>query len=63
MQERGQLIRSDLVREIRNLSGFLSEAMGYFGADLEVKGSDGIEQKNRVTLGEVLLQEDVSAPY
>ena len=48
MQERGHLIRTDLVREIQNISETLSEALGQFGNDFHVKGSDGIGRKTEL---------------
>ena len=48
MQERGRLIRTELVREIQNISKTLSEALGQFGNDFRVKGSDGIGRKTEL---------------
>ena len=48
MQERGQLIRQRLVEDIRGLHAPLSRALGPFGHDLLVEGSDGIGRKTEL---------------
>lgn len=48
MQERGQLIRRDLVNEFRALSTPLSHALGNFGDDFHVDASDGMGSKTEL---------------
>ena len=45
MQERGRLIRSELVSELRARSAMLSPHMGEYGGDFIVGASDGIGRK------------------
>lgn len=45
MQDRGRLIRRDLVESLRDLSTPLSAALAEFGDDLIVEASDGIGRK------------------
>ena len=48
MQERGRLIRNQLVGEIRELSVPLSRALGRFGRDFDVGASDGMGRKTEL---------------
>lgn len=48
MQERGQLIRQDLTRELRDHEDPLSRALGGFGHDFHVDASDGIGNKTEL---------------
>lgn len=48
MQERGLLIRKDLVREIYAIEEELAHALGFFGHDFFVEGSDGIGRKTEL---------------
>jgi hypothetical protein len=48
MKERGQLVRQTLVAEIRSIGAHLSAALGLFGEDLLVEGSDGIGNKTEL---------------
>ena len=48
MKERGWLIRQELVKSIRNLHEPLVSALGPFGPDLFVEGSDGIGRKTEL---------------
>ncbi|GAA6147751.1 DUF3578 domain-containing protein [Pseudooceanicola nitratireducens] len=48
MQERGRLVRQDLVRDIRALREPLARALGTFGRDFFVEGSDGIGRKTEL---------------
>lgn len=48
MQERGQLIRQKLPEELRALQGPLVSALGPFGHDFFVEGSDGIGRKTEL---------------
>ncbi|GAA6199605.1 DUF3578 domain-containing protein [Aquicoccus sp. SU-CL01552] len=48
MQERGRLVRQALVEEIRALHVPLSAALGDFGHDILVEGSDGIGRKTEL---------------
>ncbi|WOI35000.1 DUF3578 domain-containing protein [Tritonibacter scottomollicae] len=48
MQERGRLIRQKLVEEIRALRNPLTRALGPFGHDFHVEGSDGIGRKTEL---------------
>jgi len=48
MQERGELIRQTLAKEIRMLSDVLSKALGPFGHDFHVDASDGIGNKTEL---------------
>ncbi|MEO0568810.1 MAG: DUF3578 domain-containing protein [Pseudomonadota bacterium] len=48
MQERGRLIRHELVDEIRALNRPLVRALGTFGHDFFVEGSDGIGRKTEL---------------
>lgn len=48
MQERGRLVRQVLTKELRALSNSLSQALGKFGADFFVEGSDGIGRKTEL---------------
>jgi len=45
MQERGRLIRDDLVAEIRNRGELLRPAMNVYGEDFDISASDGIGRK------------------
>ncbi len=48
MQERGKLIRNVLATELRQLQPVLSAALGPYGADFHVDGSDGITNKTEL---------------
>lgn len=48
MQERGRLVRQVLADEIRSLHEPLSAALGAFGQDFYVEGSDGIGRKTEL---------------
>lgn len=48
MQERSRLIRQVLVEDIRLLREPLSSALGPFGKDFLVEGSDGIGRKTEL---------------
>ena len=48
MQERGRLIRTDLVREIGSLQNELSRSLGSYGHDFDVDASDGIGRKTEL---------------
>ena len=48
MQERGRLIRQVLVDEIKVLKESLARALGPYGADLLIEGSDGIGRKTEL---------------
>lgn len=48
MQERGRMVRRTLVEEIRGLQEPLSAALGPFGHDFFVEGSDGIGRKTEL---------------
>jgi hypothetical protein len=48
MQERGHLIRQVLVGELRSVQASLSTALGRFGHDLLIEGSDGIGRKTEL---------------
>lgn len=48
MQERGRLVRQALTKDIRALRVSLSAALGEFGHDLLVEGSDGIGRKTEL---------------
>ena len=48
MQERGRLVRRVLVEEIRALEVPLATALGRFGNDFHVEGSDGIGRKTEL---------------
>lgn len=48
MQERGRLVRRVLVEEIRGLKKPISAALGPFGHDFFVEGSDGIGRKTEL---------------
>lgn len=48
MQERGRLIRQELAEEIRALREPLARALGPFGHDFFVEGSDGIGRKTEL---------------
>jgi hypothetical protein len=47
MQERGRLIRRDVPDALRRHAAELRRALGDFGADFEVEGSDGIGRKTQ----------------
>ncbi|MFC6463297.1 MrcB family domain-containing protein, partial [Paracoccus aerius] len=48
MQERGRLVRQVLTEDIRALRVLLSAALGEFGHDILVEGSDGIGRKTEL---------------
>jgi hypothetical protein len=48
MQERGRLLREDLVSQLRALEEPLSAALGRFGGDFSVDASDGIGRKTEL---------------
>lgn len=48
MQERGRLIRQVLVGDLRSVQTMLSSALGRFGHDLLIEGSDGIGRKTEL---------------
>ncbi|MFY9240302.1 MAG: hypothetical protein WAO78_15770 [Roseovarius sp.] len=50
MQERGRLIRQVLVDEIKVLKESLARALGPYGADLLIEGSDGIGRKTELSV-------------
>ena len=51
MQERGRLVRTDLVRELKSFQEELSQALGSYGDDFEVDASDGIGRKTELPWG------------
>lgn len=48
MQERGRLVRQSLVEDIRSLEVPLAAALGEFGLQFHVEGSDGIGRKTEL---------------
>jgi hypothetical protein len=48
MEERGRLVRKDLVQALQAASGPLIEALGEFGIDFHVDASDGIGRKTEL---------------